>query len=202
MYILWFIFKQEQFIFFTHILYYTKSVIRYFILTMRNLNKTNDQSTQLYFIRIAIHVSDHSIHYQAYTELKFTGKCNYMTLPSQYLWETTSLQKDFLLLLFLALQSLVDLSLFHSCPLLFSVLWLTSLVLYICKSLLMLSCLHCFQLVSSFRRSSKYIFFMGWGCQPHVQPRTWRTRVSCFVWVITLTCLAWEALPVAMLLPA
>jgi hypothetical protein len=25
----------------------------------------------------------------------------------------------------------------------------------------------------------------GWGCQPHAQPPTWRTRVSLFVWVIT-----------------
>jgi hypothetical protein len=24
-----------------------------------------------------------------------------------------------------------------------------------------------------------------WGCQPHAQPPTWRTRVSLFVWVIT-----------------
>ena len=31
---------------------------------------------------------------------------------------------------------------------------------------------------------------------------TWRTRVSHVVCVITLTCLSWEALPVAMLLPA
>jgi len=27
---------------------------------------------------------------------------------------------------------------------------------------------------------------MGWGCQPHGQPPTWRTRVSLFVWGITL----------------
>jgi len=32
---------------------------------------------------------------------------------------------------------------------------------------------------------STNIFFMGWGCQPHAQPPTWRTRISLFVWVIT-----------------
>jgi hypothetical protein len=32
---------------------------------------------------------------------------------------------------------------------------------------------------------NKYIF-IGWGCQPHTQPLTRRTRVSLFVWVITL----------------
>jgi hypothetical protein len=31
----------------------------------------------------------------------------------------------------------------------------------------------------------------------YITPPTWRTRVSLFVWFITLTCLAWEALPVA-----
>jgi hypothetical protein len=29
-------------------------------------------------------------------------------------------------------------------------------------------------------------YFMVWGCEPHAQPPTWRTRVSLFVWVITL----------------
>jgi hypothetical protein len=28
-------------------------------------------------------------------------------------------------------------------------------------------------------------FFPEWGCQPHTQPPTWRTRVSLFVWGIT-----------------
>jgi len=32
----------------------------------------------------------------------------------------------------------------------------------------------------------QYIFFTGWGCQSHAQPPSWRTRVSHFVWVITL----------------
>jgi len=91
--------------------------------------------------------------------------------------------------------------LFHNCPLLFSVLRLTSPIPYTCKSLFMLGCLHCFHLVSSFRRLSRYIFLMGSGCQPHAQPPTWRTRVSHLVWVITLTRLAWVALPVAMLPP-
>jgi hypothetical protein len=27
--------------------------------------------------------------------------------------------------------------------------------------------------------------FMGWGCQTHAQPPTWKTRISLFVWVIT-----------------
>ena len=54
------------------------------------------------------HVSDHSNHHQVYTDFKFTGKCNYIKLPTQYLWNNTSLQKNFLLLLFLALQSLAD----------------------------------------------------------------------------------------------
>ena len=43
-----------------------------------------------------------------YTDLKIIGECNYIKLPSQYLWDNTSLQKNFLLLLFLALQFLVD----------------------------------------------------------------------------------------------
>jgi hypothetical protein len=37
-------------------------------------------------------------------------------------------------------------------------------------------------LLCRFRNS---LFFMGWGCQPHAQPPTWRSRVSLFVWVIT-----------------
>jgi len=52
------------------------------------------------------HVSHHSNHHQVYTDLKFTGKCNYIKLPSQNLWDNTSLQKN--ILLFLALQSLAD----------------------------------------------------------------------------------------------
>jgi len=39
------------------------------------------------------HVSDHSNHHQVYTDFTFTGKCNYIKLPSQYLWDNTSLQK-------------------------------------------------------------------------------------------------------------
>ena len=67
----------------------------------------------------------------------------------------------------------------------------------------MLGCPHCFHLVPGFRKFSRYvyIFFMGWGCKPHTQPPTWRTRVSHLVWVITLMCLAWETLPVTTLLP-
>jgi hypothetical protein len=33
---------------------------------------------------------------------------------------------------------------------------------------------------------SEQIIFMVWGCQPHAQPPTWRTRVSLFIWVIAL----------------
>jgi len=53
------------------------------------------------------HVSDHSKHHQVYTDFKYTGKCNYIKLPSQYLWDNTSLQKNFLIL-FLPIQSLAD----------------------------------------------------------------------------------------------
>ena len=33
---------------------------------------------------------------------------------------------------------------------------------------------------------SEQIIFTVWSCQPHAQPPTWRTRLSLFVWVITL----------------
>ena len=143
-----------------------------------------------------------TIHHQVYTDLKFIGKCDYIKLPSHYLWDTTSLQQKFLLLLLLVLQSLMDLRPFHNCPLLFLVLQLMSAIPYPCKLLFMLGCLCCFHPVSSFRKFSRYKFFMGWGCQPHAKPPTCRTRLSHFVWDITLTCLAWEALTVAMVLPA
>jgi len=79
-------------------------------------------------------VSDHSIHH-VYTDLKFIGKCDYIELPSQYLWDTTSLQKKF--------SSSGIAIIFHNCPLLFLVLRLTSLIPYTCKSWFMLGCLHC-----------------------------------------------------------
>lgn len=45
--------------------------------------------------------------------------------------------------------------------------------------------------------------FMGLGCQPTAQPPTWTSKVSLFSWNLSLlTCLAWETLPVAMLLLA
>jgi len=52
--------------------------------------------------------------------------CNLITcgIPQIY--------KKFLLILFLVLQSLVDLSLFHNCPLLFLVLQLMSPIPYTC----------------------------------------------------------------------
>jgi hypothetical protein len=33
--------------------------------------------------------------------------------------------------------------------------------------------------------SRQSLSFIGWGCQPHAQPPTWRTRVSLFTWVVT-----------------
>jgi hypothetical protein len=30
------------------------------------------------------------------------------------------------------------------------------------------------------------LIFMVWGCQPHIQPPTWRTRVFLFVWLLPL----------------
>ena len=130
----------------------------------------------------------------------FIGKCNYIKLPPQCLWDNTSLHNNSRLL-FLALQSLADGKLLPQLPSVFSVLRLTYPVPYTCKSLFMLGCLCCFHVV--FQASERsHTFFMGWGCQPHAQPQTWGTRVSHLAWVITLTCLAWEALLVATLLLA
>ena len=36
------------------------------------------------------HVSDYSNNHQVYTDFRFTGKCNCIKLPSQYLWDNTS----------------------------------------------------------------------------------------------------------------
>ena len=143
-----------------------------------------------------------SNHHQVYTDLKVIGKCNDIKLPSQYLWDNTSLQKKFFLFFYWHYNPWWIVSLFHNYPLLFSVLRLTFPIPYTCKSLFMLGCLCCFHLVSSFRRFTRYIFIMGWGCQPLTQPPTWRSGVSNLVWAIILTCLAWEALPVGTLLPA
>jgi hypothetical protein len=33
---------------------------------------------------------------------------------------------------------------------------------------------------------STVVSFVEWGCRPHAQPPTWRTRVSLFVWNFTL----------------
>jgi len=148
------------------------------------------------------HVSDHSNHHQVYTDFKFTGKCNYIKLPSQYSWNNTSLQKKNFFFFFFWHYNPWRIVSRRQLPSVFWVLWLMYPFPYTCKSLFMLCCLHCFHLVSGFRRFSRYIFFMGWGCLPHSQPPTWRTRVSHLLWVITLTYLAWDALPVAMLLPA
>jgi len=83
------------------------------------------------------HVLDNSIHH-VYTDLKFIGKCDYIKLPSQYLWDTTSLQKK---------NSSSGIAiLLHNCLPLFSVLRLTYLIPYTCKSWFMLGCVHCFQL--------------------------------------------------------
>ena len=149
------------------------------------------------------HVSDHSNHHQVYTDFKCTGKCNYIKLPSQYLWDNTSLQKKKnLLLLFLALQTLADPK-----PKTIAIRVLGP-ANYVSISLYLQIIVHAGlspPFPSAFRLQKVFqihIFFMGWGCQPHAQPPTWRTRVSHLVWVITLTCLAWYALPVAMLPPA
>jgi len=39
---------------------------------------------------------------------------------------------------------------------------------------------------------------MGWGCEPHAQPPTWRTSVFLLVWVIIFDLSGMEAIPVAM----
>jgi hypothetical protein len=74
---------------------------------------------------------------------------------------------------------------FQNFPPLFSILRLRSSVPYVDVLQITLGRLRCFHPVSNFRSFSTEHFFMGWGCQPHTQPPTWRTRVSLFVWVIT-----------------
>jgi len=44
---------------------------------------------------------------------------------------------------------------------------------------------------------SEQIIYTVWGCQSHAQPPTWRTGVSLSSGSSPLTCLAWEAIPVA-----
>jgi hypothetical protein len=41
-------------------------------------------------------------------------------------------------------------------------------------------------LIFSFRSFSTVLIFMGWDYKSHTQPLTWRTRISLFVWIITL----------------
>ena len=72
------------------------------------------------------------------------------------------------LLLFLALQSLAARKPLLQLPSVFSVPRLTYPLPYTCKSLLMLGCLHCFHLVSGFRRFPSYILFVGWGFKPQL----------------------------------
>ena len=79
------------------------------------------------------HVLDHSNHHQVYTDFKFIGKCNYIKLPPQDLWDNTSLQNNSLL--FLALQSLADGKPLPQLLSVFSVLRLTYPIPYTCKSL-------------------------------------------------------------------
>ena len=98
-----------------------------------------------------------------------------------------------LLLLHHALQFSVNLSLFPNRPPLASISWLTSPVphTHILQIFLPLanprSC--CIVFVVSVRfltsEASQGMLFMGWGCQPHVQPPTWRTSLSLLAWVIT-----------------
>ena len=54
------------------------------------------------------HVSSHSNHHQVYTDFIFIGKCNHIKLPSQYLWDNTSLQKKSFFFFW---------QYFHNCPL-------------------------------------------------------------------------------------
>jgi len=106
------------------------------------------------------HVLNHSNHHQVYTNFKFIGKCNYIKLPPQYLWDNTSLPNNSLL--FLALQSLADGKPLPQLLSVFSVLRLTYQIPYTCKSLFMLSCLCCFHVVFQASEGSQDTYFL-WG---------------------------------------
>jgi hypothetical protein len=72
-------------------------------------------------------------------------------------------------LFLLALQFVVDLSLFQNCrSIRFPIL-----------------------------EASQQNIFHGVGFNPHAQPRTWRARVSLFVWVITLDLFGLEGLTIS-----
>ena len=145
------------------------------------------------------HVSSHSNHHQVYTDFIFIGKCNHIKLPAQYLWDNTRLQKNFLLFLAIHPWWILASSTIALCGL--------SPATYVSNSLHLQIIIHAglsplFPSGSRLHKVLKIsIFFMGGGCKPHTQPPTWRTRVSHLVWVITLMYLAWETLPVTMLLP-
>jgi len=48
---------------------------------------TDDQSTQICFIRTTLHVSDYSIYYPVYTDMKCIGQCNSYYNVSIYAWD-------------------------------------------------------------------------------------------------------------------
>jgi hypothetical protein len=78
-----------------------------------------------------------------------------------------------ILLLLRALQSMMNLGLFYDCS--------------------------PYVRLQSLKVSQQFKLFMGCCRQPHAQPPTCRAGVSLFVWIITLTCPAWETLPAATL---
>jgi len=117
------------------------------------------------------HVLDHSNHHQVYTDFRFIGKCNYIKLPPQYLWDNTSLQNNSLL--FLALQSLADGKPLPQLLSVSSVLRLMYPIPYTCKSLFILGCLCCFHVVFRASEGSQDTYFL-WGgvvsLTPNPQP--------------------------------
>jgi hypothetical protein len=56
----------------------------------RNSKTTNDQSTQPYFVGTTLHTSNHSIHLQVYSDLKFIDKRkSYYNIPISVLLDPT-----------------------------------------------------------------------------------------------------------------
>ena len=56
---------------------YTQRLLTHYQEKWTDVTETsNDQSTQLCFVESTLRVSDYSIHYQAYIDLKFIGRCN------------------------------------------------------------------------------------------------------------------------------
>jgi hypothetical protein len=46
------------------------------VLSKATKTETSDESTKPYFIGTTRHISDHSIHHQVFTDMKFIGKYN------------------------------------------------------------------------------------------------------------------------------